>query len=59
MTRSTTSISLPLLVAFALFAPAVASAGEPIPAVPEPTGVALFAAGAAAVAVAARLRRNR
>lgn len=48
-----------LLSLLALLAPAGASATLAAPAVPEPTGLALFAAGAATVVVAARLRRNR
>lgn len=48
-----------LLAALALFAPVGAGATNTLPAVPEPTGIALFAAGVAAVAVGARLRKNR
>jgi hypothetical protein len=48
-----------LLSGLALLAPAGAFATLTAPAVPEPTGIALFAAGAAVVAVAVRLRKNR
>jgi hypothetical protein len=54
--HSTTAI---LFAGLALLAPVAASAGEPASVVPEPTGAALFAAGAAAVAVALRLRKSR
>jgi hypothetical protein len=40
-------------------ASSVAGATVTVPAVPEPSGFALFAAGAAAVVVALRARRGR
>ncbi len=39
--------------------PSVAGATVALPTVPEPSGLALFAAGAAAVAVAVRAGRGR
>ena len=49
-----------LILAVTALAPNAALATETPPAVvPEPTAIALFAVGAAAVAVGMRLRRNR
>jgi hypothetical protein len=49
-----------LVVGATALAPNAAWAGEPLPVVvPEPTAIALFAVGAAAVAVGLRLRKNR
>ena len=57
--RWSSSMAGILLAGLALLAPVGAGATVPAPVVPEPTGMALFAAGAAAIAVAARLRKNR
>lgn len=51
-------LAMPLTILAAL-APSVAQATVPVPAIPEPTGLALYAAGAAVVAVAIRLNRQR
>jgi hypothetical protein len=49
-----------LILAATSLAPNAAWATEtPPPVVPEPTAMALFAVGAAAVAVGLRLRKNR
>jgi len=54
--RSNHAIALAIA---AWLAPSAAHATVPIPAIPEPTGLALFAAGAAVVAIAVRLNRQR
>lgn len=48
-----------LLTISACLTPSLAHATVVPPAIPEPTGVALFAAGAAVVALAVRLGRQR
>ena len=48
-----------ILTAAALAPAAVSAGGTPAPVVPEPTGLALFAVGTAAVVVGLRLRKSR
>jgi hypothetical protein len=54
--RSKLMLSLTILAALA---PSAAHATVAVPAIPEPTGLALYAAGAAVVAIAIRLNRQR
>ena len=48
-----------LILAAAALAPSAALAGATTAPVPEPTGLALFAVGTAAVVVGLRLRKSR
>ena len=48
-----------LLAMMGFLVPSAASATVAPPSIPEPTGIALFAAGAAVVAIAYRLSRPR